>query len=171
MYHLSQTTLTLWASVVQAIAAIVSVALSLAALSIARSSQRTAEISLSLTKQVAEREREDWKQRKWFDLYIATNAVYDLLDRFQNFYGSATGPNYGSIQCDEDWNRLMAAVREVHVAALVFPKNPAIDNLIEATAHFERRERDAFDKERLPKLLNALEGLRQKALVNLDILS
>jgi hypothetical protein len=60
-------------------------------------------------------------------------------------------------------------MREVNTVALVFPKNPAIDNLISATAHFERPE-DGLVKERLAKLLDALEGLRQKGLVKPDVL-
>ena len=69
----------------------------------------------------------------------------------------------------EDWNNLMATMRKVHTVALVFPKNPAIDNLVSATAHFERPEH-GLAEERRTKMLDALDGLRQKALVNPEVL-
>jgi len=127
--------------------------------------------SLAQAKHVADRNLSDWRQTKWYDLYFKANEAYDLLDRFQSVYGSATGPNYGSLECDRDWNDLMAGMREVHTAALVFPRTATIDKLLSATGHFERRDRDAFDKERLPRLIEALEGLRKRALVNPEVLS
>jgi hypothetical protein len=166
-----------WAALVQAVGSIVSVIVSFVAIIISVSSRRIAESSLhtaedsaAQAKRVADRALQDWRQTKWFDLYFKTNNVYDWLDRFQNTYGSATGPNYGSLECDSDWNGLIAAVRVLHVAALVYPRSDAVDKLISATEHFEVRERDAFDKTRLPKLMEALQGLRDKALVSPDIL-
>jgi len=165
------------AALVQAVGAIASIVVSLVALiisvsskRISESSLRTAEESAAQAKRVADRALQDWRQTKWFDLYFKTNDLYDRLDRFQNTYGSATGPNYGSLECDKDWNDLIAVVRVLHIAVLVYPRNDAVDKLISATEHFEVRERDAFDKARLPKLMDALKGLREKALVSPDIL-
>ena len=42
--------------------------------------------SLSQAKQVAGRDRKDWKQRKWFDLYFSASEIYDSLDRFSCAY-------------------------------------------------------------------------------------
>jgi len=38
------------------------------------------------TIQVAERDRKDWKQRKWFDLYFSASEIYDSPDRFSCSY-------------------------------------------------------------------------------------
>lgn len=53
--------------------------------------------------------------------------------------------------------------------ASVFPKNPAIDAFFH-TVHFTSVS-DALSKERLKTLSDALELLRQRALVNNDVLS
>jgi hypothetical protein len=42
----------------------------------------------------------------------------------------------------------------------VFPKSPAIDDFFAASAVFENRQQ-AFSKERLEAVLDAVEGLRQ----------
>src|SRR5229473_2109454 len=49
--------------------------------------------------------KEDWKQRKWFDLYFSTDEAYNALDRYQTLY---TGQPY--VQTPQqvyDWNKLM----------------------------------------------------------------
>jgi len=48
--------------------------------------------------------------------------------------------------------------------ALVFPKNSAIDELLACTAVFKDEEQ-AVSNERLSKLFDAVEGVRQKALI------
>ena len=42
--------------------------------------------SLSLARQVANRDRRDWQQRQWFDLYFQLNTAYDFFDEFQTKY-------------------------------------------------------------------------------------
>jgi hypothetical protein len=124
--------------------------------------------SLSQAKQVAERDRKDWKQRKWFDLYFAASGVYDDLDRFQAQYvftregagvQSVPGPR------STDLSNLMASIRKVHAMAAVFPRTQAITDLFDATAAFKETEKEVTSKERLKKIFDAVEGLRQQALI------
>ena len=58
----------------------------------------------------------------------------------------------------------MFLFRELHAMAVVFPKNASIDELLAATATFKNSQ-EAFSKDRLAKILNAMEGIRQKALI------
>jgi hypothetical protein len=132
---------------------------SVAAVLIARS-------SLSQAKQVADRDRRDWSQRKWFDLYFKANEVYDSLDRFQTLYDAAAPC---TTEFQKDWNDLMFLIREVHAMALVFPKNSVIDEILSCTAVFKDRA-EALSKCRLKKVFNAVEGIRQKALVDPTVL-
>lgn len=140
--------------------AIASFLASVAAALIARS-------SLSQAKQVADRDRRDWKQRKWFDLYFKANEVHDSLDRFQTLYDDAT-PCTAEFQ--KDWNNLMFLIRQVHAMALVFPRNLATDELLSCTAAFKDRA-EALSKSRLAKVFNAVEGVRQRALVDPTVLA
>jgi len=70
--HLNYESTSLWV-------AVVSLALSIVACLIGWS-------FVSQAIQVAERDRKDWKQRKWFDLYFSASEIYDSLDRFSCAY-------------------------------------------------------------------------------------
>ena len=67
-----------------------------------------------------------------------------------------------------DHSQLMHSVREAHTMPVVFPKNVATDALFASTQF--SNPNDAFSKERLKALLDALELLRQRALVNKSVL-
>jgi len=139
------------------VVAVASLFASVAAIWIARS-------SLSQAKQVADRDQRDWKQRKWFDLYFKADEAYDALERFQALYTSTSSPGWGEEEWEREWNDLMRVMRGVHRMALVFPKNSAIDELLACTAVFKDEEQ-AVSNERLSKLFDAVEGVRQKALI------
>ena len=143
--------------------AIASLIASVAAALIARS-------ALSQAEQVAERDRRDWQQRKWFDLYFKATEAYDFLDYFQKTYGSPGEPTWGTNGWQQDWNKLMFKIREAHSMAVVFPKDAAIDALFDATAAFKNPE-EAASPERLQLILDATEGLRSKSLVDASILT
>jgi len=143
--------------------AIASLIASVAAALIARS-------ALSQAEQVAERDRRDWQQRKWFDLYFKATEAYDFLDYFQKTYGSPGEPTWGTNEWQQDWNKLMFKIREAHSMAIVFPKDAAIDALFDATAVFKNPE-EAASPERLQAILDATEGLRSKSLVDASILT
>ena len=139
--------------------ALASLAISVAALWVAQS-------SLLQAKRVADRDHEDWKQRKWFDLYLKADEIYDLLECFQAQYDGTTPP---TIAETTDWNNFLLRLRQLHATAVVFPKNAATDKLFSSTAVFKNRA-EAFSKNRLAHIFDAAEELRQKALVNPTIL-
>jgi len=141
--------------------AVASLALSIAACLIAWSSLRQAKL-------VAERDRKDWKQRKWFDLYFAASGVYDDLDRFQAQYVfTRTGAGVQSVpgQRNTELSNLMTSIRKVHAMAAVFPRTQVITDLFDATAAFGETEKEVSSKDRLKKIFDAVEGLRQQALL------
>src|SRR5215469_5500814 len=106
----------------------VSVGLAAASLVVSIAAAWIARSSLSQAKQVADRDRRDWKQRKWFDLYLKANEAYDALDRLQTLY--AEGVATGTEEFGRDWNNVILLFRELHTMATVFPKNSAIDELL-----------------------------------------
>jgi hypothetical protein len=118
--------------------------------------------SLSQARRVAERDLMNWKQQKWFDLYFKADEAYDVLERFQVLY-----PDPMSLTTDEgkrEWNDLMRIMRTLHRMAVVFPKNPAIDELLSATAVF-KDPKEALSPERLAQIFAAVDGIRQHALI------
>ena len=147
-WFLNYESVTLWI-------ALASLAVSIAACLIAGS-------SLSQAKQVAERDRKDWKQRKWFDLFLGASEVYDYLDRFQAQYDAMSPTLYNIPEFERDFTDLMFRIRRVHAMAAVFPKNPIVTELFDATAAFKDKK-EAVSKGRLTKVSNAVEGLREQA--------
>jgi hypothetical protein len=143
----------------------ISLAVAIASLLAAGAAAWVARSSLSQAKQVADRDKKDWKQRKWFDLYFKAGEAYDALDRFQTMYPSG----WNTVEFERDWNDLIRTVRSVHTMALVFPKNPAIDAFLSATGEF-KDPKEALSKDRLAKIFDAVEGLRQNALVDPSVL-
>jgi hypothetical protein len=131
------------------VVALVALVLSVASVLIAKS-------SLTLAKQVAVRDQEDWRQRKWADMYLKANETYDALDRFCVLSGS-----WSAQGSEREWNDLMRVIRGAHAMAIVFPKNPAIDSFLSSTAVF--KERKAVSVGSLPKVFDAVEMIRQNA--------
>ena len=141
---------------------VASLLLSLAATFIARS-------SLSQARQVADREKRDWKQRKWYDLYFQLSETYDFFDWFQTEYKSTNPASWGDQEI-RDWNRLMNLFRKVHTTAMVFPPNPVIDKLVLATAVFSDKL-EALSDNRLKSVLDVMDDVRMEALVDPGVLS
>src|ERR1700682_5897966 len=107
---------TFWLTVVGTVVAIASLAGSLVALAIAKS-------TLILAKQVAEHEQRDWMQRKWFDLFAAGENFRTLLERFQVKYDRKLATK----EFEDDAHELTFAARRTLRFASVFPQNPSID--------------------------------------------
>lgn len=160
MWHINHESATFWATMVGTAVALASLGLSVVALWVARS-------SLLLAEQVAEQEQKDWKQRKWSDLYLQASEFYDHLERYQTLYQHR---RMVTTQDQEDWNELMFLIRRAHSMATVFPKTPAIDELFAATAVF-KDSHQAFSKDRLEKVFDAVQNLREKALVHPSVLT
>jgi hypothetical protein len=133
---------------------------SVAALFVARS-------SLNLARHVADRDRRDWTQRKWFDLYLKTNEAYDELEAFQSRYDKTSDT---PTEFKRDWNNLMFRFRTVHAMASVFPKSPVVDQLFSATAVFKDLE-EGLSKDRLRVVFDALDTVRQMAYTDSDVLT
>jgi hypothetical protein len=124
--------------------------------------------TLKVTKQSVERARIDWARQKWFDLYFKADQAYNALDEYQALY-QGCNPAICSPERETDHNELMDIFREACTMAAVFPKNPAIDALFKSVEFANAN--DALSKDRLKTLLDALELLRQKALINQDVLN
>jgi len=122
--------------------------------------------SLSQAKQVAERDRKDWQQRKWFDLYFQASETYHSLEHFQTLYDTGSE---STAECVMGRNELMFLFRKMYAIAVVFPRNSVIDALASCADGLERPE-EVFSRARLQKMFDAVEGLRQKALVNATVL-
>ncbi len=123
------------------ILSVASFLVSLASLMIARS-------SLAQAGQVAERDRRDWKQRKWFDLYFKASEFYDSLDRFQAQYKSDSPGLWDDPYIRRDFTDLMFLIRKAHSMAAVFPRHQVITDFCNSTAVFRDRN-EALSKERL----------------------
>jgi hypothetical protein len=119
--------------------------------------------------QAAERDRRDWKQRKWFDLYFSASEIYDSPDKFQTPYVFGNSPT-NQEQRNRDLNDLMFSIRKVHSMALVFPRAQAITDLFDATAAFKNTDKEIGSKDRVKKTFDAVERLRQQALVDSSVL-
>jgi len=145
----------------------VSLAALIASIAIGWISIRLTKEALRTTKQVADRSREDWRQQKWFDLYLESNTAYDLLDRFQHVANTLGGVSPTDIQSALD--HAVLQFRKVNALAMVFPVCGEIDALCNATSGITGQA-DANSQERLKRILDASEGIRVKALMDADIL-
>lgn len=146
---------------------IVNLALALASLAVAVWAVFIARSSLKQAEQVAAQERRDWVQRQWFELYFKADEFYDALDRFQQKYGTLDQTLRGMVGLELD--ALMMQVRRLHSTAVVFPQNPTVKQLFDATAVFADKN-EAFSGERLEMIFEAVEALRQNALVDPSVL-
>ncbi len=125
-----------------------------------------AKSSLSQARQVAERDRKDWQQRKWFDLYFQASETYHSLEHFQTLYETGSLSTAESVM---DRNALMFRFRKMYAIAVVFPRNSVIDALASCADGLENPE-EVLSKARLQKMFDAVGGLRLKALVNASVL-
>jgi hypothetical protein len=151
-----------WVAVVPTIIALASLGISVAATRIARS-------SLLQAKQVADQELRNWRQMKWFDLYFLASELSSLVEHFQALFGNMVPDGNWPIAADQKFNDLVFQARRVASMALVFPKSPAIDGLIEALKPLGQRA-GVLSKNSLAKLADAVENVRRNSLVHAAIL-
>lgn len=116
------------------------------------------------SKMIADRDRRDWKQRKWFDLYAKGDEVFDALTYFRTQYDGPTSASWGNKDWSADWNHLIREIKRLHRWAVVFPRTPPIDALIAATGNLGEPAY-AVTQEAIDNLFNAVEGVRQQALI------
>jgi len=125
-------------------------------------------LALKIARRTMQDAEEDWKHRKWYDLYFKAAEAYDLLDRYRTLYSVGQGRVAPTQAMEDSWNDLMMHVRVCHTMSTVFPKNRDIDDLHEATKF--SKDEYVYDNERFKKFGDAVEGLRQKALLKPSVL-
>ena len=106
---------------------------------------------------IAQREHDEWAQRKWFDLYLEAAEALDTVDYFRAKYSNAEYKQ-GTQEMAKDWNEMMLKVRAVGRTAFVFPQNPIVTAFI-ASCKFRDSERAVSD-EHYKEMFEAVEGLR-----------
>lgn len=141
---------------VSLVVAIVSLLLSGIATLVAKS-------SLSQAKEVAARDERDWRQRRWADMYLKADETYDALDRFH-----VLSDSWDTEEWEREWNDLMRLIRGALAMAVVFPQNPAIGAFLSSAAVF--KDEKTVSEERLSKVFDAVELIRQRALLPAAIL-
>ena len=145
---------------------VVAVVVSVASLYLSRASLQIAKNSLKLSEEVAEREHRDWRQRKWFDLYFAAENFATLLERFQTIYDRPLATK----EFEKDANDVTFAARQMVAYGAVFPRNPAVEGLFSCINKWKLTDANLFSKQMFSEYLNAIEELRQEALVHSTIL-
>lgn len=138
------------------------------ALAIALWTLKVTQESLDFSRKALDQSRANWAQQKWFDLYFKADQAYNALERYQTAY-RGSNPAMPSPAQTNAHNQVMYLIREAYTMAVVFPKNEAIDALF-ASTNFSNPVY-ALSEERLKSLSDALELLRQKALVNNGVLT
>jgi len=161
LYSMSSDVITMYLTYASLFVAVASLLAGIAAAWIAKA-------TLTEARQVAERERRDWAQRKWFDLYFAFSEACDVYEGFQIKVGDKRPSDW---ETDErrEWNRLMLHFRKVFAMASVFPKTDVITYLLSGALVFDSQE-DALTKKRLDLVLGALERLRLESLIDSGVL-
>jgi hypothetical protein len=67
-------------------------------------------------------------------------------------------------------NEVIRLFREIQAMAMVFPQCPAIDMLCAATSGFVDDPAEMLNKQRLKNLMDAMNDVREKALVDSSVL-
>ena len=141
----------------------VSVVVAVASLVLSVIATLVAKSSLSQARRVADRDQRDWRQRKWADMYLKADETYDALDRFH-----VLSDSWDTEEQEREWNDLMRLIRGAHAMGVVFPQNPAVGAFLSATAVF--KDEKTVSDNRLSKVLDAVEQIRQRALLPATIL-
>ncbi len=154
-------------SIASLVVAIVSFAAALTSAAIANWSRKDA-------KRIAERAHDEWAQQKWFDLYFSTNSAYDAMEKLQadcNVQNGRLISIRGGGNYPDRANEVIRLFREIQAMAMVFPRCTAIDMLCAATSGFVDDQEGMLDKQRLKNLMNAMNDIREKALVDASVLT
>jgi hypothetical protein len=141
---------TLWITTVIGVASLVAALTALwianSSLDAAKTASRTADDTLQQAKKVAHRDLADWRQSKWFDLYVRGRDMGTTLEYFQTKYkGTLLDPRKDH-EINGNCNDFMALNRRCMTMAVVFPKNEIIENLAAAAA----ASREMFILRRFP---------------------
>jgi hypothetical protein len=121
---------------------------------------------------IAERAHDEWAQQKWFDLYFSTNSAYDAMEKLQadSFVQKNGTINIHGGSYPDRYNEVINLFRAIQAMAMVFPRCAAIDTLCAATSGFVDDPREMLKKQRLKNLMDAMNDIREKALVDSSVL-
>jgi hypothetical protein len=124
-------------------------------------------------KRIADRAHDEWAQQKWFDLYFSANSAYDAMEKLQkdcNLQNGRLLSIQGGGNFPDRANEVICLFREIQAMAMVFPQCPAIDMLCAATSGFVDDPAEMLNKQRLKNLMDAMNDVREKALVDSSVL-
>jgi hypothetical protein len=160
---------TLRLSIASLVVAVVSFVCSVASAAIANWSRNDA-------KRIADRAHDEWAQQKWFDLYFSINSAYDAMEKLQRDCVVQNGrilSIFGGGNYPDRANAVIFLFREIQAMAMVFPRCTTIDMLCAATSGFSDDPGDPRglrSKERLKTLMDAMNDIREEALVDSSVL-
>lgn len=164
---------TLWITTIIGIASvIVAVAsswIAKASLDAAKTASRTADNTLRQAKEVADRDLADWRQSKWFDLYVRARDMGTALEYFQAKYRGTSRHPQQDHEMNKDYNDFMLLNKQCMTMAVLFPKNEVIETLAAAAAAF-RDWKEALSSKRLALIEDAIEEIRTLALLRPEVL-
>lgn len=140
-----------------------------ASLNAAETASQTADETLQQTREVAERDLADWRQTKWFDLYVRAREMGTALEHFQTKYRGKLSDPLQDDEMNKDFNAFIILNRRCMTMAVVFPKNEVIENLAAAAAAF-RDWKEALSPKRLELIEDAIEDVRTLALLRPEVL-
>jgi hypothetical protein len=143
----------------------VAVIVSVVSLYLSKASVRISKSSLKLTEELAERDLRDWTQRKWFDLYDASEIFRTLLERFQVKYDRKLATK----EFESDAHELTFAARRMIRFACVFPQNTTVNALFSCVSKWNLEE-NLFSKQMAADYDDAIEELRQQAKVPAEVI-
>ena len=150
-------------------ASIASLLVAVAATWIARSSLQRAEDSLRQAERIADRDQRDWRQRTWFDLFVQADELQYALLCFRNKHGSPSSPPWNKGVWKQDFSDLVTLLAKAFRKAVVFPVNPVTSEFFSAVTAIQSGE-DALSSELSGKIFDAVEKIREKALVDPGVL-
>jgi len=126
-----------------------------------------AKLSVSQAKRIAQREHDEWAQRRWFELHSKAAEAFDALDYFRTNYPNVEYKK-GTEERAKDWSEMMFKVRAAGRMAFVFPKNPIVTAFTDSCKF--RNTENAVSDDFYKGMFEAVEGLRGKAVLNPSVL-
>ena len=165
-YEAAEFWITFASLVVAVISLSVATVVSIVSVNLSKTSVSIAQRSLDFAKEVAAREQRDWAQRKWFDLYLEAERFTNSLEHLQALYDAPLE----TAEFETLANNVTFAGRHMITIASVFPQNTAINALFACVQKWPLSPHNLLSKQMLADYADAIELLRQKALVDPSIL-
>jgi hypothetical protein len=165
-YEAAEFWLTFASLAVAVISLLVATIVSIVSLNLSKASVIVGQRSLDLARAVAAREHDEWAQRKWFDLYLEAERFSNLIEHFQTVFDRPLQ----TLEFETHANEVTFAGRDMLTHAGVFPQNAGIDAVFSCLRKWPLSPQNLLSKQMLAEYNDAIELLRQKALINPSIL-